>query len=71
MHGEQGLIGGAVEDYRQQKLSAEIVKVKNERSKLEHKISLLSGEAVDMDLLDELVRRELPLIGRNQIIMVK
>ncbi len=71
MHGEQGLLGGAIERYRQEKLSVEMAKIKGERQKLEHKISLLSGDMIDIDLLDELARRELPLIGANQIIMVK
>jgi cell division protein FtsB len=71
LHGKQGLIGGAVEDYRQQRLSSEISKVRQERVRLEHNISLISGEQIDVDLLDELARRELPLIAKNQIILTK
>ena len=71
MHGDQGIVGGAVERYRQQKLAIELTKVKQERMRLEQKISMLSGKAIDVDLLDELARRQLPLIGKNQIIIAK
>jgi cell division protein FtsB len=69
VHGKQGLIGGAVEEYRQQRLASEIAKVKLKRVRLEHNISLISGDQIDVDLLDELARRELPLIAKNQIII--
>ena len=71
LHGDQGLIGGAVEHYRQARLSEEIFLVRAQRLRYEQHISLLSGANIDADLLDELARKELSLRQANQIIIVR
>jgi cell division protein FtsB len=71
LHGDQGLIGGAVERYRQARLAEEIAVVRAERLRLQQHISMMSGTRIDADLLDELARKELSLKAQNQIIIVR
>jgi cell division protein FtsB len=71
MHGDQGLIGRAIHQHKQFRLHEEIAKVAAERLRIEHNISLMSGDAIDADLLGELARRELPMAGEREIMIVK
>jgi cell division protein FtsB len=71
LHGDQGLIGRAIHQHKQKKLHAEIAKVKSERERMEHNIALISGTEIDADLLGELARRELPMAGEREIVVVQ
>jgi cell division protein FtsB len=71
LHGDQGLIGRAIHQHKQKKLHEEIAKVQAERTRIEHNISLISGTAIDADLLGELARRDLSMAGEREIIVVQ
>jgi cell division protein FtsB len=71
LHGDQGLIGRAIHQHKQKKLHAEIAKVRGERERIERDISLIRGPEIDADLLGELARKQLPMAGANEIIIVR
>lgn len=52
------------------KLEEDLVRVKTERIKLEHKISLLSPEKIDPDMLDERARAILNYAHPNDVIIL-
>ena len=45
--------------------------MKSERERMEHNIALISGTEIDADLLGELARRELPMAGEREIVVVQ
>lgn len=68
--GDNGVIGRLIEERKQQQLYKDIAQVRTERTRLEHHIALLSSPAIDRDLLDELARRQLPVSGKDEVIIV-
>jgi cell division protein FtsB len=58
-------------DYRRAKTerSVELARLEAERTRLRHRVQLLDPRGADPDLSDELVRRDLGLVGPNEIII--
>ncbi len=58
-------------DYRRQKevKSVELARLSEERSRLQHRASLLDPRRADPDLADEMVRRELGLVRPDEVII--
>ena len=70
LHGDHGLIGHAIEKRKQAQLHAQLADVRAKRQALGHKIALLSGDAIDEDLLDELARRQIGVLGAHERLLV-
>jgi cell division protein FtsB len=58
-------------DYRRAKAerTIELARLETERTRLQQRARLLDPRGADPDLADELVRRELGLVGPNEIII--
>ena len=58
-------------DYRRAKAerTIELARLETERARLQHRAQLLDPRGADPDLADEMVRRELGLVGPNEIII--
>ena len=58
-------------DYRRAKAerSVELARLEAERARLRHRADLLDPRGADPDLVDEMTRRELGLVGPNEIII--
>jgi cell division protein FtsB len=69
LHGEQGLYAMIMENRKQELLKEELARTRAERQRLEHRVSLMRSDSLDPDLLDEQVRRNLGLIGENEIMV--
>ena len=69
VQGDRGLI--AFLRLNEQVASAEqrLLAVRGERKRLEHRVSLLSPDHLDSDLLDERVRAVLGLARKNEVIV--
>jgi cell division protein FtsB len=66
--GERGVFALFKETRRLETLNAELAEVKGQRESLDHKVKLLSSQSLDLDLLDEQVRRTLGMTGKNEVI---
>ncbi len=51
-------------------LQSELVHLKNRNKAFEQKVQLLRPESIDPDMVDELARRDLGLVGENDIILI-
>lgn len=59
LFGERGLIMWRSTQDQLSLARHDLARLRQERESLEHRISLLNGEAIDPDLLDEVAHREL------------
>lgn len=66
--GERGLLALFTESRRLETLQAELAVVKAQRADLEQNIRLMSNSSLDLDMLDEQVRRVLGLTGKNEVV---
>jgi cell division protein FtsB len=66
--GQHGLFALFKETRKLELLKTELAKVKGEREELERKVQLLSSKALDLDMLDEQVRRILGMTGKDEIV---
>jgi len=66
--GKYGLNAQAELDQEVVSLSAELAKLKAERAKEEHRVSLLRSDRVDPDMLDEEARYQLGYAGPHDLI---
>lgn len=66
--GERGVFALFKETRQLHELETELTRVKGERQGLEHKVQLMSSDSLDLDLLDEQVRRVLGLANKGEII---
>ncbi len=71
LHSDQGLVARFIEQHKQERLLEDIEIIRAERLKLERDIALIKGEQVDADLLDELARRQLPLAGERDVMVLR
>ncbi len=71
LHEDQGLVGRIIQDHKQQHLQQELEATHRHRMELERNVALMKSDTIDPDLLDELARRQLPVVGDRQIIMLK
>ena len=66
--GERGLIALFTDSRRLDALTFELAEVTQQRQALEHKVHRLSDNSLDLDLLDEQVRRVLGMTGRSEVV---
>ena len=66
--GERGAFALFKETRKLEKLQEELAEVKAKRETLDHKVHLLSDNSLDLDLLDEQVRRVMGLAGKDEIV---
>jgi cell division protein FtsB len=66
--GDRGLYALFSETRKLQLLEEQLAEVKSERQALEHKVKLLSNQSLDLDLLDEQVRRIIGMTGKDEIV---
>ena len=68
LSGERGVVALFKETRRLEAVTAELAAIKLQREMLDHKVRLLSSGSLDLDLLDEQVRRELGMANKNEIV---
>src|ERR1700744_5955279 len=66
--GERGVFALFKETRKLDMLKAELAEVKEKREALEHKAHLLSDNSLDLDLLDEQVRRVLGMAHKSEVV---
>lgn len=66
--GDRGLYALFRETRQLQLVEEQLAKVKSERMALEHKVKLLSNQSLDLDMLDEQVRRIIGMTGKDEIV---
>lgn len=66
--GERGVFALLKETQRLDELQTELTRVQSKRMALEHKVRLLSNESLDLDLLDEQVRKVLGLANKGEVL---
>jgi cell division protein FtsB len=71
LSGERGML--ALIKLRQQveKQSAELDNTRAERLQIEHKVTLMRPDSLDLDLVDEQARRSLGYAGKNEAILFR
>lgn len=67
--GERGLFALFKETRRLEALQMELAAVKTKRQELESRVSHLSSSALDLDMLDEQVRRVNGLAGKDELVV--
>jgi cell division protein FtsB len=70
LHGDHGLVGRSIELRKQEQLQRELTEIKAQRVRMEHNIALLNGEQIDGDLLGELARSQLSMVGKNEVMII-
>jgi cell division protein FtsB len=66
--GQHGLFALFTETRKLEMLKTELAKVRGAREELERKVTLLGSKALDLDMLDEQVRRILGMTGKDEIV---
>ncbi len=66
--GERGVLALFTETRKLDEVKAELARVKAQHDTLEHKVHLLSDSSLDLDLLDEQVRRVLGMANKNEVV---
>ena len=66
--GERGVFALFRETRKLEILNSELTEVKNKHQALERKVHLMSDDSLDLDLLDEQVRRVLGMANKNEIV---
>lgn len=70
MHGERGLYALVREQHEKAVLEQELAKTKAEREKVELRVSHLRDGSLDLDLLDEQMRRMLGVMKPGEIVVL-
>lgn len=70
LHGERGLYALVRETHHREELQKEIADVKAQREVLDRRVSHLRSDSLDLDLLDEQMRRMLGTIGKNEVLVI-
>ena len=68
LSGERGLLALFTESRKLETLQAELTEIKAKRAVLEHNIRLMSSSSLDLDMLDEQVRRVLGMTGKDEVV---
>lgn len=66
--GERGVFALFKETRRLAELKVELAEVKAKHDALEHKVQLMSDNSLDLDLLDEQVRRVLGMANKHEVV---
>jgi cell division protein FtsB len=70
INGERGLKTRLEYEQRIAVLQDDLRRIETEQAKWEHRISLLKGEVIDRDLLDETARTVLGRLDRNDLVIL-
>lgn len=70
MHGERGLYALIREQRERAALRSELVETKAEREKVELRVTHLRDGSLDLDLLDEQMRRMLGVMKKGEVIIL-
>jgi cell division protein FtsB len=70
MNGERGLYAWLRDTRLQDNVEQELANVRSERESLELKVSHLRDDSIDLDLLDEQVRRMLGGVTQHEVIVL-
>ena len=68
-NGEHGLKAKVEDDAEAETLKAELADLKEERARWQRRVSALSPETVDRDLLDEEAHAELDRVARDEVVI--
>jgi cell division protein FtsB len=66
--GERGVMALFKETRKLEIVNAELTEVRAKREAMERKVHLMSDSSLDLDLLDEQVRRVLGMANKNEIV---
>jgi cell division protein FtsB len=66
--GERGVFALFKETRKLEMLQSELAEVKMKHATIEHKVHLLSDGSLDLDLLDEQVRRVLGMASKDEVV---
>lgn len=70
MHGERGLYALVREQREREALTKELAQTKAEREKVELRVTHLRDGSLDLDLLDEQMRRMLGVMKKGEVIVL-
>lgn len=68
--GDHGLFAMWRKERQIQHYKVELSSLQDERNRLEHKVTLLGNANLDLDLLDEQVKRNLGLLRKGEVILL-
>ena len=71
LHGERGLYALVKEQRQLTAVNQELASTKNERERLELRVSHLRDNNLDLDLLDEQMRRMLGVMKPGEVVMLR
>lgn len=66
--GDRGVLALFSESRRLEEVKTELAKVKAKHDYMEHKVQLMSDNSLDLDMLDEQVRRVLGMANKNEVV---
>lgn len=66
--GERGVFALFKENRKLETLKTQLAQVRSERDAMDHKVRLLSDSSLDLDMLDEQVRRVLGMADKSEIV---
>ncbi|MGQ3674211.1 FtsB family cell division protein [Xanthobacter sp. TB0139] len=69
--GDHGLMAKRSYEQELSRLESELADLRAQRSKLEHKVSLLDARRLDPDMLDEQGRRQLNFVHPNDLVLLR
>ncbi len=70
LHGERGLYALVREQTERASLQQELAKTKQDRQKMELRVSHLRDDSLDRDLLDEQMRRMLGVMKKGELVVL-
>ncbi len=69
LFGANGALAYGDYSKRLEQRKAELTRVEKERARLQHRVALLDPRHANPDLVDELVRRDLGVVGKDEIVI--
>ena len=70
MHGERGLFALIREQHQQEVLQTELSATKTQRIALEQRVAHFRDNSLDLDLLDEQMRRMMGMMKPNEVVVL-
>ena len=70
VNGERGLKTRTYYEHKIALMRTELMDLRTDRQRLEHKVNLLRGKTIDRDLLQEEAEMQLGRIGKNDVVVI-
>jgi len=70
IHGSYGILARADFEAEAERLAMELAELEAERAALDARAGLLRPGGIDPDMVDELARRDLNVIGPNEVVII-